>query len=101
MHLMLLSSFSIKKMRYLGLSDAERDQTLEWCEKFALVVSYKDLFCPANSTDEEKDLQLQSRIRRLSWINTKHLGCVITESSQGVREKLHDAITRELGFTHQ
>ena len=78
-----------------GLSDAERDQTVEWCEKYALVCSYKDLFCPANSSDEEKDLQLQSRIRRLSWITTKHLGCVITESSQGVRDKLHDAITRK------
>ena len=45
-------------------------------------VLYRNLFCPATTTDEEKDLELQNRIRRLNWISTKELYCAINERSQ-------------------
>lgn len=80
---------------YQGLSEDDREAALDWAERYALVFCHKDLFCPAGTDDEEKDLQLQSRIRRLNWIGTKHLGCEINEASQEVRDILHQSITRK------
>ncbi len=62
-----------------------------------MICCYKYLFCPPTTTDEEKDLELQSRIRRLNWISTKDLNCAINESSQVVRDLLHEAINGERG----
>ena len=84
---------SLHSTTIVGLSDDDQSAILDWAERYALVICHKELFCPAGTEDEEKDLQLQNRIRRLNWINTKHLGCQMDESSQDVRDILHDAIT--------
>ncbi len=78
---------------YQGLSDDDQSAILDRAERYATVYCHKDLFCPPGTGDEEKDLQLQGRIRRLNWVSTKHLGCQIDESSQEVRDILHDSIT--------
>ena len=41
----------------------------------------KQLFSPVVSTDEEKDLELQTKIRSLNWISTKELNCTIDEAN--------------------
>lgn len=53
---------------------------------------FRVLFCPASTTDEEKDLALQSRIRTLSWVNAHNLDCRISERSVEVRELVYAAI---------
>ena len=52
----------------------------------------KQLFSPVVSTDEEKDLELQTKIRSLNWISTKELNCTIDEANQDVRTLLFEAI---------
>lgn len=56
------------------------------------------LFCPQNTNDEEKDLTIQDRIRKLSWVNAHHLDCCISETSIEVRDLVHTAITDLLGM---
>merc|ERR1719189_1175162 len=57
-----------------------------------MICCYRHLFCPTMTTDEDKDLELQSRIRNLNWLSTKDLNCCINESSQEVRDLLYQAI---------
>ena len=54
-----------------------------------------DLCSPVVSTDEEKDLELQTKIRSLNWISTKELNCTIDEANQDVRTLLFEAINGE------
>ncbi len=65
---------------------------MDYTEKYITVCTYKYLFCPPMTSDEEKDLELQNRIRSLNWISTEHLGCSIDEFSQEVRDLLYEAI---------
>ena len=65
---------------------------MDLAEKYITVYCYKQLFCPSITSDEEKDLELQSRIRSFNWISTEHLNCSIDEFSQEVRDLLYQAI---------
>ena len=76
----------------LVLTQNERESILELGEKYVCINVFGVLFCPAASDDEQKDLALQTKIRRLNWIGTKELGCSISEASQEVRDLLHEAI---------
>lgn len=58
---------------------------------------YRHLFCPQTTNDEEKDLAIQDRIRKLSWVNAHHLDCCIKETSMEVRELVYGAINDLLG----
>nr|CAD7570421.1 unnamed protein product [Timema californicum] len=51
------------------------------------------LFCPPSTSDEEKDLAIQNRIRQLNWVNAKHLECRINETQSEVRDLVYTAIT--------
>lgn len=55
------------------------------------------LFCPTSTNDEEKDLSIQDRIRKLSWVNAHHLDCCISETSIEVRDLVYTAINDLLG----
>ena len=68
---------------------------MAYCEKYVMICMYKALFCPPNTDDEDKDLELQNRIRSLNWISTIELKCEVDESSQEVRDILHDCINGE------
>ena len=71
------------KIHYIAdLTETDKDTIIGLAEKYVMICCYRNLFCPATTTDEEKDLELQNRIRRLNWISTKELNCAINERSQ-------------------
>lgn len=61
------------------------------------LIYFSALFCPHTTNDEEKDLAIQDRIRKLSWVTAHHLGCCISETSMEVRDLVYTAITDLLG----
>ena len=60
-----------------------------------MVCCHKHLFCPPLGDDEDKDLELQERIRSLRWVTTQHLKCPLDESHRAVTDLLCDAMNGE------
>jgi len=77
---------------YKNLTDDDRDRIIDLTEKYITVRCFKLLFSPNVTLDEDKDLELQNRIRNLNWISTEHLNASIDEFSQEVRDLLYQAI---------
>eukprot|EP00093_Oithona_nana_P004329 04329.XXX_129366_132088_1 [CDS] Oithona nana genome sequencing. len=77
---------------YKKLTDEDIQKILDLTEKYITICCYKQLFCPSITSDEDKDLELQNRIRSLNWMSTEHLNCAIDEFSQDVRDLLYQAI---------
>ncbi|KAK3924854.1 Rab5 GDP/GTP exchange factor [Frankliniella fusca] len=75
-----------------------KESVLDYCEKFTMTVLHRNLFCPPTTTDEEKDLAIQKRIRQLNWVNAKHLDCCINETSEEVRDLVYTSLTDLLGM---
>ena len=74
------------------MTDEDIKKILDLTEKYITICCYKQLFCPSITSDEDKDLELQNRIRSLNWMSTEHLNCAIDEFSQDVRDLLYQAI---------
>ena len=72
------------------LSHEDKDKVMDLAEKYVVTANHRILFCPAKSDDEDKDLQIQSRIRKLNWISAKDLGCAIADDCD--LEHLHSAV---------
>lgn len=87
-----------KCMDARNINQEVKEQVLDYCEKFTMTVLHRNLFCPPTTTDEEKDLAIQKRIRQLNWVNAKHLDCRINETSEEVRDLVYTAITDLLGM---
>ncbi|XP_031349677.1 rab5 GDP/GTP exchange factor-like isoform X3 [Photinus pyralis] len=83
---------------YKEINGEIRCQILDFFEKFVMVELYSALFCPTCTHDEEEDLRIQERIRKLSWVTAHHLGCCISETSMEVRDLVYTAITDLLGI---
>ncbi|XP_068897221.1 rab5 GDP/GTP exchange factor isoform X2 [Tenebrio molitor] len=83
---------------YQEVTTDVRDELLDFFEKYVMVSLYSWLFCPPSTNDEEKDLIIQERIRKLSWVNAHHLDCCISETSIEVRDLVYTAITDLLGM---
>ncbi|XP_044271052.1 rab5 GDP/GTP exchange factor isoform X1 [Tribolium madens] len=83
---------------YQEVTTDVRDELLDFFEKYVMVSLYSWLFCPPSTNDEEKDLIIQERIRKLSWVNAHHLDCCISETSIEVRDLVYTAITHLLGM---
>ncbi|XP_018573285.1 rab5 GDP/GTP exchange factor isoform X1 [Anoplophora glabripennis] len=83
---------------YQGVTSEVRDELLDFFEKYSMVSLYSFLFCPPSTNDEEKDLAIQDRIRKLSWVNAHHLDCCISETSIEVRDLVYTAINDLLGM---
>lgn len=66
----------------------EKEILLDYYEKFSMTCLYRLLFCPPSTNDEEKDLEIQNRIRQLNWVSTKHLDCRIDETNAEVCSSL-------------
>ncbi|KAG8222221.1 hypothetical protein J437_LFUL001419 [Ladona fulva] len=82
---------------YSEVSPEEKEALLDYAEKYVMTCLYQILFCPPSTTDEEKDLGLQNRIRSLNWVTTKHLDCRINETQSEICD-LYTAITDILGM---
>jgi len=61
-----------------------------------MVCCYKPLFSPVATTDEEKDLEIQSRIRSLNWVTASHLDCPFKETAGPVKELIYTSINHIL-----
>jgi hypothetical protein len=48
---------------YHALTEEDVKKIMDFSEKFVMMCCYKLLFCPQSTNDEEKDLELQNRIR--------------------------------------
>ena len=62
-------------------------------EKIIMTRLYQTLFCPAFTDDEQKDLAIQNRIRRLRWVTATMLGAEIDDTKPLVRELIEKAQT--------
>ncbi|XP_043271650.1 rab5 GDP/GTP exchange factor [Venturia canescens] len=78
---------------YAGISSEVKERLLDYVERYAMTLLYSTLFCPQFTTDEDKDLAIQNRIRQLNWVSGKHLECRIHETSPEVRELVYTSIT--------
>ncbi|KAJ8968175.1 hypothetical protein NQ314_002434 [Rhamnusium bicolor] len=83
---------------YQAVTSEVRDELLDFFERYCMVSLYRFLFCPPSTNDEEKDLTIQDRIRKLSWVNAHHLDCCISETSIEVRDLVYTAINDLLGM---
>ncbi|KAJ8960063.1 hypothetical protein NQ318_009505 [Aromia moschata] len=83
---------------YQGVTSEVKDELLDFFERYSMVSLYSFLFCPPSTNDEEKDLTIQDRIRKLSWVNAHHLDCCISETSIEVRDLVYTAINDLLGL---
>jgi len=77
---------------FAGLSDEERSHICDLTERYIMVCCYKPLFCPFSTEDEDKDLEIQGRIRSLNWVTADHLECPFKETAPEVRDLIYLAI---------
>ncbi|XP_046734225.1 rab5 GDP/GTP exchange factor isoform X2 [Diprion similis] len=78
---------------YADVSPETKERLLDYIERYTMTLLYRILFCPPSTTDEEKDLAIQNRIRQLNWVSGKNLECRIHETSSDVRELVYTSIT--------
>ncbi|XP_058806155.1 rab5 GDP/GTP exchange factor [Phymastichus coffea] len=69
-----------------------RERLLDYVERYTMTLLYRFLFCPPYTNDEEKDLDIQKRIRQLNWVSGKNLECKIQETSVEVRELVYTSM---------
>ncbi|XP_014485610.1 PREDICTED: rab5 GDP/GTP exchange factor isoform X2 [Dinoponera quadriceps] len=79
--------------KYADIPPEIKEKLLDYVERYAMTLLYRILFCPPFTTDEEKDLAIQKRIRQLNWVSGKNLECRIHETSSEVRELVYTSIT--------
>ncbi|CAG5088139.1 Similar to Rabgef1: Rab5 GDP/GTP exchange factor (Mus musculus) [Cotesia congregata] len=78
---------------YANVAPEVKERLLDYVERHSMTLLYRVLFCPPFTTDEEKDLAIQKRIRQLNWVSGKNLECRIHETSPEVRELVYTSIT--------
>ncbi|XP_055619054.1 rab5 GDP/GTP exchange factor [Toxorhynchites rutilus septentrionalis] len=84
---------NVENTKFANVSQETKEQVLDFFEKCIMTINHGRLFSPPSTTDEEKDSQIQKRIRQLNWINAKHLVCSIDEVNSEVRDLVYTAIT--------
>lgn len=80
-------------IKYSDLTPKVKEKLLDYIERYTMTLLYRILFCPPFTSDEEKDLAIQKRIRQLNWVSGKNLECQIHETSSEVRELVYNSIT--------
>ncbi|XP_076069333.1 rabaptin-5-associated exchange factor for Rab5 isoform X2 [Oratosquilla oratoria] len=79
--------------QFQDLTSEQIDKTNDLTERYVTTRLYKSFIGTVNASNEEKDLQIQNRIRSLNWVSSRHLECGIDESNPEVRHTLERAIT--------
>ena len=64
---------------------------MDHLEKVIMTRLYRDLFCPPLSDDEQKDLAIQNRIRRLRWVMPSMLDAALNEDNTNVERLIEKA----------
>jgi len=83
---------------YKALGSEVKEQLMDFAEKSTMTCLYSILFCPPTTSDEEKDLHIQKRIRDLNWVGAKHVDCCFDETSSEVHDLVYSSITELLGM---
>ncbi|XP_033102183.1 rab5 GDP/GTP exchange factor-like [Anneissia japonica] len=78
---------------FRNLTEEQCDKILDHIEKFIMTQLYSLLFCPPLTDDEQKDLAIQNRIRRLRWVSTEMLEALIDENNENVCKLIEQAET--------
>jgi len=81
---------------FSGLSHEEIKCIEDYTERYVVISLYKQLFSPVSTNDEEKDLEIQSKIRSLNWVTATHLECPFKETEPEIRELIYTAINHVL-----
>lgn len=84
---------NMENSKFVNVPQETKEQALDFFEKCIMTMNHGRLFSPPTTNDEEKDSQIQKRIRQLNWINAKHLLCSIDEVNSEVRDLVYTAIT--------
>ncbi|XP_016933223.2 rab5 GDP/GTP exchange factor [Drosophila suzukii] len=79
-------------------TNEDRDSAIDFFEKVVMTQNHKFLFSPYFTTDEDSDVKVQKRIRKLSWITAKHLDCSIDEVNSEARDLVYNAISELVGI---
>ncbi|XP_017844072.1 rab5 GDP/GTP exchange factor isoform X2 [Drosophila busckii] len=80
--------------RFEIATNEDRDSAIDFFEKVVMTQNHNPYF----TTDEECDVQVQKRIRQLSWITAKHLDCSIDEVNAEARDLVYNAISELVGI---
>ncbi|XP_071946477.1 rab5 GDP/GTP exchange factor-like [Antedon mediterranea] len=78
---------------FKNCTEEQCDKILDHIEKFIMTQLYSLLFSPPLTDDEQKDLAIQNRIRRLRWVSTDMLEALIDESNENVCKMMNEAET--------
>ena len=66
---------------------------MDFVERYVTVRLYRLVFCSPSTDDEDKDLAIQDKIRKLHWMNAYLLDAQLDERKPEVREFVDQAIT--------
>ncbi|CAG5136279.1 unnamed protein product [Candidula unifasciata] len=78
---------------FKGFSQDTIDTVMDYTERYVLIRLYPSIFCSPSTTDEERDLAIQNRIRSLHWVTTTQLDTLIKDDDPTIRHELDSAIT--------
>lgn len=80
---------------FKGTTPEQCSTMMDHLEKVIMTRLYRNLFCPPLTDDEQKDLAIQNRIRRLRWVMPTMLDAAINEENTQV-ERLIEKAQEEL-----
>ncbi|XP_050410604.1 rab5 GDP/GTP exchange factor [Patella vulgata] len=78
---------------FKGLSHETIEKVMDYTERYILTRLYRYIFCPPTINDEERDLELQAKIRSLHWVTAQQLEALINENDPDIRLEVDKAIT--------
>ncbi|XP_072163663.1 rab5 GDP/GTP exchange factor-like [Diadema setosum] len=76
---------------FKGTTPEQCTNMMDHLEKVVMTRLYRHLFCPPLTDDEQKDLAIQNRIRRLRWVTPAMLDAAIDEGNPQVTRLIETA----------